>query len=265
MRVGFAQLAPTFGRPAENLARIEALLGAADAPGADLWVLPELVTTGYQLADRAEAERLAEPADGESCQRLVRLARRLDCHLVYGFAERGGDSVYNACSLVGADGALGGYRKAHLFMREKELFDPGARPPPVLEVGGVHVGLMICFDWAFPEMARSLALGGAELIAHPANLVMPFCQAAMRTRCIENRVFAVTANRVGREARLQPELCFTGQSQICAPTGELLSHAGEREEQLGVAEIDPAAARDKRINPLNDVMADRRPELYRMR
>ena len=258
MRIGFVQTSPLLGEVEKNLERAEELVISLDA---ELIVLPELFTTGYDLEDRAAVEALAEPADGPTSRRLSELARRRSTYLAYGFAERQGASVYNAAQLVGPDGALGGYRKTHLFMREKALFDPGDRAPPVLEIAaGVKIGLMICFDWVFPEVARTLALGGAQIIAHPSNLVLPWCQAAMLTRSIENRVFSVTANRVGSEGELE----FTGQSQVTSPRGELLVRAPARGELAAAIEIDEKLALDKRINPLNDLFADRRPGLYRL-
>jgi len=101
---------------------------------------------------------------------------------------------------------LGTYRKIHLFYKEKLYFAPGENPPKVFNVNGVNIGVMICFDWIFPETARTLSLQGAELIAHPANLVLPYCQNAMITRSIENRVFTATANRVGSELREDEQL-----------------------------------------------------------
>jgi len=259
MKIGFVQTSPVLGKVEQNLARAEELIGDLEA---DLIVLPELFTTGYDLESRSAVEALAEPADGATARRLSELACRRSTYIAYGFAERVGDAVYNAALLVGPDGPVGGYRKTHLFMREKTLFDPGESSPPVFSIArlGVNLGLMICFDWVFPEVARTLALGGAQILVHPSNLVMPWCQAAMLTRSIENRVFAVTANRVGSEGELE----FTGQSQVTSPRGELLVRAPERGELAAAVEIDPGQALDKRINPLNDLFADRRPELYRL-
>jgi predicted amidohydrolase len=123
--------------------------------------------------------------------------------------------------------------------------------------------MMICFDWAFPEVARTLALEGADLIAHPSNLVLDLCQRAMFARCVENRVFAVTANRHGEERRPEGRLRFTGRSQVVGPDGSLLRRAPTRRDELFLGEIDPKRARDKKITPGNDVLRDRRPGFYR--
>jgi predicted amidohydrolase len=122
---------------------------------------------------------------------------------------------------------------------------------------------MICFDWIFPEAARSLALLGADLIAHPSNLVLPYCHAAMVTRALENGVFTATANRVGTESRAGRSLTFTGGSRIIDPRGRVLAEAGTATEETLVVDLDPAAARDKMITDHNHRLADRRPGLYR--
>jgi predicted amidohydrolase len=117
---------------------------------------------------------------------------------------------------------------------------------------------MVCFDWFFPEAARTLALKGADLIAHPANLVLPYCPEAMRTRCLENRVFAVTCNRVGRERGLR----YIGQSQIVDPWGKILSRASGTLEASAAVSVDLRLARSKRLNAANDLFSDRRPAVY---
>ena len=261
MRVAIHQLAPEFGDPAANLQRLEAALRATPA---DLWVLPELVTTGYDFVDRAECLRLAEPVPGPATERLQRVCAATGARVVVGLAERDGDALYNTAAYLGADGLIGRYRKVHLFDREARVFQPGPDPFQVFPLGEWRLGLMICFDWIFPEAARSLALLGADLIAHPSNLVLPYCHAAMVTRALENGVFVATANRVGTESRAGRSLTFTGGSRVIDPRGRVLAAAGTATEETLVVEIDPAAARDKMITAHNDRLADRRPGLYRL-
>jgi predicted amidohydrolase len=122
--------------------------------------------------------------------------------------------------------------------------------------------MMICFDWLFPESARSLALKGAQLIAHPANLVLPYCPDALVTRCLENHVFTATADRVGSEQRGGVSLSFIGSSEIVDQNGNVLLRLSQTEEQIASADIDLSQASNKRINERNDVLADRRPDQY---
>ena len=121
---------------------------------------------------------------------------------------------------------------------------------------------MICFDWVFPEVARTLALRGADLLCHPSNLVLTYCQKTMLTRCLENSVFAVTANRTGTETRPRGELVFTGQSQIVGPKGDVIVSSNSQNQELILHEIDIDTARDKSITDNNDLLSDRRPEYY---
>ncbi|MHA1509961.1 MAG: nitrilase-related carbon-nitrogen hydrolase, partial [Promethearchaeota archaeon] len=141
-------------------------------------------------------------------------------------------------------------------------FSPGNKPLEIYDVKKAKVGIMICFDWFFPETIRSLALLGAEIIAHPANLVLPYCQNAMTTRCLINRVFAVTCNRIGNEVRGEDNFVFTGGSQITSYNGEVLSTAPTDKPHIDFVEIDVTQARDKNLNKYNNIFEDRRTELY---
>jgi predicted amidohydrolase len=260
MKVGFIQFAPVFGDVGCNLDRAAKLIRRC---AADLIVLPELFNTGYLFTSRNEVQELAEeiPA-GRTTEALCQLARAGQIHIAAGLAERNGDRLFNASVLVGPSGYMSTYRKIHLYAEETLWFDPGDRDFAVHDIGGCRVGLMICFDWIFPESARILALKGADVLCHMANLVLPYCQTAMVTRCLENRVFAITANRTGMESRGGRELHFTGASQITGPDGAILHQAGKSAEEVGSAEIDVDRARHKRLNPFNDLLQSRRAEFY---
>jgi predicted amidohydrolase len=266
VRVAYAQTEPEIRAVARNLESVRQLL--ASGPTFDVLVLPELFATGYLLRDRAEATALAEDESGPTVSFLRRQAAERSAWICAGFAERAGRSVFNAAALAGPSGELHVYRKVHLFDRESELFDAGDRPFEAWTISvrgvSVRVGVLVCFDWFFPEAARSLALDGADLLLHPANLVLPYCQDAMRTRCLENRVFAVTANRTGAEVRGTERLSFTGSSQITSPRAEVLSRAPAVGESMDVVEIDLGFARDKRVTERSDFLAIRRPGLYRL-
>jgi predicted amidohydrolase len=260
MKVGYYQFSPKFGEPSQNLKRIRAALSRVEA---DIIVLPELAFTGYYFKDREELRSMAEDITKSSTvESLSNLCRHNDFYLVTGFAERKKYKLYNSALLIGPSGVICCYRKLHLFNTEKEYFDPGDTPLTTVEIRGTRVGLMICFDWVFPEVARTLALQGADLLCHPANLVLTFCQKAMLTRCLENSVFAVTANRTGTEIRPHGKLAFTGQSQITGPKGKVIARSNSTSQELILCEIDIKTARDKSITDNNDLLLDRRPEYY---
>jgi len=183
-------------------------------------------------------------------------------HIVAGIPERDGTHLYNSSVLISPTGETAVYRKAHLFLEEKSWFDPGDTGFTVHRVGEARVGMLICFDWIYPEAARVLALRGAQLICHPANLVLPYCQDAMKTRAIENRVFIATVNRTGREERGGPWYEFTGRSQVVNPKGEVLIRLGEDEDRAETVEVDLAQALDKKMTERNQLLSDRRPDLY---
>jgi predicted amidohydrolase len=259
MKVGFLQTVPQFGEKEANLKRVEELVEEASA---DLLVLPELFSTGYLFTDSKELENMAEPfPGGPTSEFLVNLAARRDTALVAGVLEREGSQFFNSAVAVDPAGDLEVYRKIHLFREEKRWFVPGSAFQ-VCRLKGVNVGVMICFDWIFPESARVLALTGAQIICHPANLVLPHCQRAMVTRCLENQVFAITANRAGVEHRGGKRMAFTGSSQITSLGGEILLRGPEDGENLGIVDIDPALALNKQLTPENDLYEDRHPECY---
>ncbi len=260
-RVAFVQGRPRFGRPQENL---EHGLALAATVTADLVVLPELWSSGYVFSSRAEVAALAEDATtGPTARALKSAARRERRHLVAGFPEAHRGRFYNSAMLVGPAGVRAVYRKIHLFEREQHWFRVGDLPFAVHRVGPARVGLMICFDWRFPEAARVLALMGADVIAHPSNLVFPDAQRIMVIRALENRVFVVTANRTGVDDRPDGHVVFTGRSQIVDPRERVLARAGVRETCARAADCDLELSRDKALTPLTHLFTSRQPARYR--
>ncbi len=261
MKVGFFQFSPRLGRKDENLERVISSVRGAKA---DLLVLPELFNTGYLFESQEELKRSAESIpDGLTFRKMADLAARENLNLVFGMAEKEGSFCYNSSVLVTPGGDFQLYRKLHLFDREKLWFAPGDRELEVVDIKDARVGMMVCFDWIFPEVARILALKGAEIICHPSNLILRYCQDAMITRCVENGVFAITTNRTGTEEVPGISLTFTGNSQVVDPKGNVLIKADETQEGIQTVEIDPAAARDKMFTPGNHLLEDRRIEFYR--
>lgn len=259
MKIGYVQTRPVFKDKERNFRQVADLLGGAEA---DLVVLPELFATGYTFETKREAESLAEDTAGRTVAFLRELARGIGGAAAGGFIEAEGGFLYNSAALVTSNGLVDCYRKIHLFNKEKIWFDPGNRKPRSVDIGGARIGMMICFDWIFPEIARTLTLQGVEIIAHPANLVLPFCQDAMITRCLENRIFAVTANRIGLEHHGEDSFQFTGRSQITGCAGEVLARARKDRCSSAFVDVDVRRAQNKRINPYNDLLVDRKPDRY---
>ncbi len=262
MRVGFYQYDPQFGAVGKNLDQLTARLEEADA---DLMVLPELCASGYQFISQEEVQQLAEPVpDGPTTRRLLEMAKRRRMHIVAGLPEKDGARCYNSAVVVGPSGFVGCYRKTHLFFEETLWFTPGDSGFQVWDIGEATIGVMICFDWYYPEAARSLAVQGADIICHPSNLVLPNCPDSMPVRCLENRVFAVTCNRIGSEERGEKEpLTYIGNSEIVTPRGIILHRAPRDTAELTILDIDPREARSKQLNRYNDLLRDRRTGLYR--
>lgn len=261
MRAGFLQFLPSHGDVKANLEFIENALHRVES---DLIVLPEMALTGYMFTTRAELEKVSEPVPGPSTERLERLCRREHVTMVCGMAEQCGARLYNSAVVIGPEGLMGTYRKSHLFTDEKDLFEKGDSGFLLFQVAGARVGVIVCFDWIFPESARTLALMGADIIAHSANLVLPYAQSAAVTRCIENRVFWILANRTGEESAGDRRMLFTGRSRMVAPDGTVIVQCDDRTPCLSVAHIDTAAARNKRVTERNDLFDDRRTDLYRL-
>jgi len=261
-KVGICQFKPELMQIEKNLAKMESVLGSTSA---DLIVLPELAASGYLFNSEEEVQNIAEdPNDGPTATLFKRLAKQRNTSYVIGFAEKAGNGIYNSAMLVNPDNSVHIYRKTHLFFEEKRWFKAGDTGFKVFRAkNNVKIGLMICFDWIFPESARSLALAGAQIIAHPANLVLPWCQQAMITRSLENGVFSLTSNRIGKEKNRNNVLNFTGMSQIVDTKGQIIHRVNKNEESVFITEIDPLEAENKEITEFNNLFLDRRTELYR--
>jgi len=261
VKAGFYQFNPVFGKKDENLKKVSSAVKNADL---ELLVLPEFFATGYQFAFFDEVAGLSEPVKGGyTTEFLSDLSHEKGIYIVAGLPEGDGEKFYNSAILTGPEGLIGVYRKTHLFFEEKLYFAPGNTGFKVWDVKICRIGIMICFDWFFPESMRILALLGAEVIAHPSNLVLPYCPQAMPVRCLENRVFAITANRIGVENRKEAQsLKFIGQSQIVSPDCKVLIRASEDEEVLLIAGLEPEIARNKALNSLNNIFEDRKPGSY---
>jgi predicted amidohydrolase len=264
-RIAVQQLAPVLGDLKANRALAREAIAQAAAAGAEVVVLPELVTSGYVFASPEEAAAAAIATDHAILREWADDAARHDLIVVGGFAERGEDGkTYNSAALIDASGLRAVYRKLHLWDGEKRLFEPGSAPPPVLDTRVGRLAVVICYDLEFPELTRSVALRGAQLLCVPTN--WPLMERPAGERAAEavvamgtarvNRMAIACADRLGTERGV----AWTGGSTIVGPDGWVAAET----DAIGmvVADVDLAAALDKRYTELADAFGDRRPEMY---
>ncbi|MFF1307451.1 carbon-nitrogen hydrolase family protein [Streptomyces sp. NPDC058307] len=270
MRTALLQSSGRPGSVEGNLKVLDEAAGRAAAAGAALLAAPEMFLTGYAIGD--DIAHLAEVADGESADAVAEIACRHGVAIAYGYPELAGvaeveggsgpdgGSVFNSAQLISADGTrLANYRKTHLFgCFERDQFEPGEQAVVQAELGGLTVGLMICYDVEFPENVRAHALAGTDLLIVPTAQMHPFqfvAESLVPVRAWENQMYVAYVNRVGQEGEFE----FLGLSVLAGPDGVARARAG-RSEELVFADTDPeflAASREA-----NPYLADRRPGLY---
>lgn len=267
VRVSCVQLAPDIAHGRANEPVATAAIEAAFRDGAQIVVLPELATSGYVFESTAEARSLALDARADLFESWRLAASRVDGVVIAGFPESGADgTVYNSAVLVDSDGVRAVYRKTHLWDEEKNWFAPGGSAPPVVETRFGRIGLLICYDLEFPEMARSLAIRGADLIAVPTN--WPVSRRPESERPPEmidassaarlNGVFVACCDRSGVERGV----VWTGGSCIIDTDGWFVAELPQRDTGVISAELPLGRSRDKTLNAHNDLLGDRRPDLY---
>jgi predicted amidohydrolase len=268
MKIAGVQMDVKLGQVDENVSAMIERLEETRAQGAELTVFPECAATGYCFESVAEALPFSETVPGPVTEKMSAACARLGGYAAFGMLENdGNDGVFNAAVLVGPDGVIGSYRKVHLpFLGIDMVSTYGDQPFAVHQMGELKVGMNICYDSAFPESSRCLALLGAELIILPTNWppgAECVAQNVINTRAMENAVYYMAVNRVGTERGFD----FIGQSRICAPNGQTMAESVGREEEILYADIDPEIARNKRVvrepgKHAIDRIADRRPEMY---
>jgi len=242
----------------ESLDALDAAAARAAAAGVGLLVAPEMYLTGYAIGD-AVPDR-AEPADGPGAARVAAVAAARGLAIAYGYPERAGAAVFNSAQLVGADGTrLANYRKTHLFGPfEEQHFTAGDTAVVQAQLGGLTVGLLICYDVEFPETVRAHALAGTDLLLVPTALMRPYDFVPLTlvpTRAYESQLYVAYANRCGAEGEWE----FTGLSTLAAPDGVVRTRAGAGPE-LVVGDADPALLHASRREL--PYLRDRRPGLY---
>jgi len=266
--VACCQLAPTLGDPAANRELVADAVTDAVAAGAQVVVLPELVSSGYMFTDTAEAVSSAEAIDGETLILWAELAHEYGIVIVGGFCElAANEKVYNSAALLDPDGLRGIYRKAHLWDAERFIFTPGDDPPPVINTSFGAIAMMICYDLEFPEWVRLPALGGAQLLCAPVNWPAyprpdgerPAEVVRVQADAAGNRMFTAVCDRTGPERGAE----WVGGSVIVDADGWPLAGGSATTEAITtIAECRLSVALDKNIGQYSNVHTDRRPDLY---
>jgi predicted amidohydrolase len=265
--VAGVQMDVRLGDPAGNRAAIVERLHQAADGGAKLIVFPECAVTGYGFTSRNACQEIAESVPGPMTDAVTKACAERGVFAVVGMIEKAGDRVYNAAALIGPEGCIGTYRKVHLpCMGADRFVDPGDKPFAVYDLGGLRLGLGICFDASFPEAARILTLQGADVIALPTNWAEPgrkIADLVCRVRAFENNVYFLAVNRTGDEAGFH----FIGLSSLCSPAGEFIARADHDGEAIVTGTVDPQVARQKKsVVCVGEYEIDRinwrRPEMY---
>ena len=266
-RVTCCQLPLDVGDLDGNRAAAREAVGAAARDGAQIVVLPELASSGYVFADRAELASLAETRDGPAIAGWVELAETFGVTLVAGFPEAAGEKVYNSAAVVDPSGLRGVYRKAHLWDTENAVFDRADDLPLVVDTAHGRIGVLLCYDVEFPEWVRTVALAGADLLCAPVNWpLLPRPEGERPTEMVRalagagmNRLPIAVCDRAGTERGQD----WIGGSVIADADGYPLALAPFGTVGNVTADVDLASARVKKFNAYNDVHGDRRTDLYR--
>ncbi|QKG64272.1 carbon-nitrogen hydrolase [Pseudomonas sp. B14-6] len=266
--VACCQVAPKIGDLAYNRTLTERAIRSAALQGAQVVVLPELVQSGYLFADCDEALSLSETTDGPALRLWTALAKELNVVVVGGFCERlQGDALANSAAMIDPQGLRAVYRKAHLWDAESEIFSPGNDAPPVVETVHGRIGMLICYDLEFPEWVRLPALAGAELLCAPVNwpdgprppTERPAEVVRVQANASVNRMFIAACDRHGHERGVG---WVQGSVIVDADGYPLAGPAEQGGEQILLATLNLAEARNKRISARNDLHRDRRLGLY---
>jgi predicted amidohydrolase len=266
-KIAGVQMDCTIANVSANLDAIRRGLAEAAQLGARLVIFPECALAGYCYRSKEEAWPFAQSLPGPASESLAVDCRRLGVFAIAGLLERGENGeLFNSCLLVGPQGYIGSYRKVHLpFLGIDRFATPGDRPFALHDLGGLRVGINICYDGSFPESSRVLTVLGADLVVLPTNWPTGALTTVRLTeaRALENHVYYAAVNRVGEERGFR----FIGRSRIINPDGEVMREGGPEGRAVIVAEVDPEKARAKRVIKVPgehevDRVGDRRPEMY---
>ena len=258
LKLAQIQFAPQLGGLQNNLNKVEELIGKAEQ--AEFIILPELANSGYNFTDRKHAMALASTVERSDFVEMLRVkSRNQNQYIVSGFHEKDGNELFNTSLFISPNGEIGKYRKIHLFMNEKEIFSKGNLGLPVFQTDDFTMGMLICFDYLFPEVWRIMALKGAEFIAHPSNLVTNKAFKVVPAQAVINRFFIFTTNRIGSER----DISFSGKTFAVDIEGDVISEASPENEEILFTEFNPSLAHNKMITEKNHVLYDRFPDEYK--
>ncbi len=266
-KIAAVQMDCTFAEKAKNLDAVRAHLHEAASNDARLVIFPECILPGYCYDSLAEACPHAEPIPGPSTLALAEDCAKLGVWTVVGMLEAAGDKLYNVAVLIGPSGVQAVYRKIHLpFLGVDRFTAGGDQPFAVHDLGGLRIGINICYDGSFPESARCMMLAGADLIVLPTNWptgAISTARTLIPARALENHVYYAAVDRVGTERGFK----FIGMSRILGCSGEFLAVSDDDQPTILYADIDPAKARNKHLVNIPGKYElhrtrDRRPEMY---
>ncbi|MCR3760480.1 carbon-nitrogen hydrolase family protein [Clostridium felsineum] len=265
INVSCVQMKPVLMDIQANVRKMEKFIKeiAEENKNVNLIIFPELITSGYECDEGFYnlAERIY---DGFSIEKISKLAKKYKVSIIYGFPERDeqrDNVIYNSSVYIDNKGVvLGTYRKVHLFDSEKKYFTPGSEFP-IFNTDFGKVAMMICWDTAFPEVARIYALNGAELIAISTNWEKPYSEdwdLVTSARAFDNCIYIAAANRIGQDKKLS----FFGHSRIVSPLGKPIKELNEEVEGVISSQLDLETAK-KLKRDYYTLFEDRRPELYK--
>jgi predicted amidohydrolase len=267
IKMAAVQMEPKLMKVKENLESIVTATRKAAYNRANLIVFPECSLTGYIFSSRREALSFAETIPGPGTERVASICQELKVYVIFGLLEKEGDRLFNATAFVGPKGLIAGYRKNHLpFLGVDRFVDIGDKPFQVYQTPVGNIGLLICYDIAFPESSRVMTLLGADILALSTNFPQGRGEKyshVIYARAFENRVHLVSSNRVGSERGYS----FSGLSEIVDASGEVLSLASPDKEEIIYGEVSLDLARQKHLTFIPgeweaNFIKDRRPELY---
>ena len=259
LRIAVGQMEPIINDAEGNMARLGTILDSGRDQDVDVLLLTGRINSGYAFKSKKEVRDLTEEIPtGPFSKELARWSKKGGL-VAAGLCEKTTEGYYDSAALFTKGKHVVTYRKIHLYDNDVDWFLPGQEEPPILEYRGYRFGVTLGYDWAFPELTRTLVLRGIQVLLHMTNLLLNYTPRAMISRSIENRIFVAVASRVGEERGYK----FIGGSQVTDPRGHVLLKTDNSTKGLFWVDINPAVADNKALSKRSDLIKDRRPQFYR--